>query len=57
MYVPFILPPCAQEDEIIVKVHYTSTRSLVVERSASFKHLEELICEKFGRPLGSVTVW
>ena len=50
-------PSHAQEEEIIVKVHYTTTRALVMERNASFKHLEEMICEKFARPLGSVSLW
>ena len=47
----------SQEEEIFVKVHYTSTRALVVDRHITLKDLEETVCKKFERPIGTVSLW
>jgi neutrophil factor 2 len=46
-----------EEEEIFVKVHYTSTRALVVDRRITLKDLEETVCKKFERPIGTVSLW
>lgn len=40
-----------------VKVHYATTRALRVSVFIGYNQLQSLICKKFERPDGSLTLW
>ena len=59
---PSLLPPSLspsplQPGMMTVKVHYSTTRAVRVSSSITYQQLQLLICKKFDRPEGSLTLW
>lgn len=46
-----------QASTITVKVHYSTTRAVRISSTITYQQLQHLICKKFERPEGSLTLW
>ena len=49
--------PAPMSDAVTVKIHYTSTRAIRIAKSTDLHKLLELVCKKFEKQEGSLSLW
>ena len=49
--------PSPMSDAITVKIHYTSTRAIRISKSTSLQKLLGLVCRKFDKKEGTLSIW
>ncbi len=50
-------PPSPMSDAVTVKIHYTSTRAIRISKSTNLQKLSGLVCKKFEKQEGSLSLW
>ncbi len=49
--------PSPLSDAITVKIHYTSTRAIRISKSTNLQKLLGLVCRKFDKQEGTLSIW